>query len=68
MNHRLMLAATAAALLSAPAHAVTLGEAVKADMPSLMAMYRDFHANPELSMQEVRTPVKLAEEMRKCLQ
>jgi len=65
MNHRLLLAATAAILMSAPASAVTIGDAVKADMPSLMAMYRDFHANPELSMQEVRTPAKLAAEMKK---
>ena len=65
MNHRLMLAATAAALVATPASAVTIGEAVKADMPSLMVMYRDFHANPELSMQEVRTPAKLAAEMKK---
>ena len=62
MNHRLLLPATAAILMSAPAFAVTIGDAVKADMPSLMAMYRDFHANPELSMQEVRTPAKLAAE------
>ena len=65
MNYRLTLVATAAALMSAPASAVTIGEAVKADMTSLMAMYRDFHANPELSMQEVRTPAKLAAEMKK---
>jgi hippurate hydrolase len=45
--------------------AATLGEAVRADMPQLMALYRDLHANPELSMQEVRTPQKLAEQMRK---
>ena len=65
MNHRLMLAATAAALIATPATAVTIGEAVRADMPSLMTMYRDFHAYPELSMQEVRTPAKLAAEARK---
>ncbi len=65
MNHRLLLAATAACLISAPATAVTISEAVKADMPSLMTMYRDFHAYPELSMQEVRTPAKLAAEMKK---
>ena len=65
MNHRLMLAATAAALIATPASAVTIGEAVRADMPSLMTMYRDFHAYPELSMQEVRTPAKLAAEARK---
>ena len=65
MNHRLLLAATATTLMAAPASAVTIGEAVKADMPSLMTLYRDFHAYPELSMQEVRTPAKLAAEARK---
>ena len=65
MNHRLLLAATAIILLTTPATAASIGEAVKADMPSLMTMYRDFHANPELSMQEVRTPAKLAAEMKK---
>ena len=34
-------------------------------MPPLMALYRDLHANPELSMQEVRTPAKLAPELQK---
>ena len=47
------------------ANAATLSEAIKADMPQLMTLYRDLHANPELSMQEVRTPAKLAAEMRK---
>ena len=32
------------------------------DMPALMALYRDLHANPELSMQETRAPAKLAAE------
>ena len=61
---RLLLAAAAAAVAS-PLPAATLGEAVKADLPSLMTLYRDLHANPELSMQEARTPAKLAAEMRK---
>ena len=34
-------------------------------MPQLMTLYRDLHAHPELSMQEVRTPALLAPEMRK---
>ena len=34
-------------------------------MPQLMTLYRDLHANPELSMQEVRTPAKIGREMRK---
>lgn len=37
-----------------------LGKAVKADLPELMTLYRDLHANPELSQQEFRTAAKLA--------
>jgi hippurate hydrolase len=62
---RTILTLLAASILSAPASAATLSEAVRADMPELMTLYRDLHANPELSMQEVRSPAKLAAEMRK---
>ena len=55
----------AAMTLPAAAPAATLSEAIRADMPQLMEIYRDLHANPELSMQEVRTPAKLAAEARK---
>jgi amidohydrolase len=51
--------------LAAPSQAATLNDAVKADMPSLMTLYRDLHANPELSMGEVKTSAKLAAEMKK---
>jgi len=51
--------------LAAPAQSATLQSAISGDMPQLMALYRDLHANPELSMQEYRTPAKLAPEMRK---
>jgi len=54
-----------AAALAAPTQAATLESAIRADMPQLMALYRDLHASPELSMQEVRTPAKLAPDMRK---
>ena len=60
-----VIALLAASILAAPASAATLNEAVRADMPQLMTLYRDLHANPELSMQEVRSPAKLAAEMRK---
>ncbi|QDP19921.1 amidohydrolase [Sphingomonas xanthus] len=63
--NRTLLALLAASILAAPAGAATLGEAIRADMPQLMTLYRDLHANPELSMQEVRTPAKLAAEMKK---
>ena len=51
--------------LPAPAAADALSDQVKADLPTLMALYRDLHANPELSMQEVKTAAKLAAEARK---
>src|SRR5207244_12976226 len=63
---KLALALPVAALMaSTAAPAATLSDAIRADMPQLMTLYRDLHANPELSMQEVRTPAKLAPEMRK---
>jgi hippurate hydrolase len=63
--NRQLLTLLAASILAAPASAATLNESIRADMPQLMTLYRDLHANPELSMQEVRTPAKLAAEMRK---
>lgn len=56
-----------AALLAAPGPTMAqdLGRAVEADMPSLMAIYRDLHANPELSFMEVRSAGVLAAEARK---
>jgi amidohydrolase len=62
MTRRLLLAA--AALFATPAPAA-LADDIRADMPALMTVYRDLHANPELSMQEARTPAKLAAEARK---
>ena len=64
MKNLLWLAA-AAMTASTPASAAALSDAIRADMPMLMTLYRDLHANPELSMQEVRTAAKLAPEMRK---
>jgi hippurate hydrolase len=64
MKNLLWLAA-AAMTASTSASAAALSDAIRADMPMLMTLYRDLHANPELSMQEVRTPAKLAPEMRK---
>src|SRR3982751_4668298 len=62
---KLLILAAAAMNFTSPSSAVTLSDAIRADMPQLMTLYRDLHANPELSMQEVRTPAKLAPEMRK---
>jgi hippurate hydrolase len=57
----------AAALLSTSAVAAAdpIAEGVGKDMPSLMALYRDLHANPELSMQEVKSAAKMAAEAKK---
>src|SRR4051794_41129506 len=65
MKTLLLLATAAAMTVTTPAKAEDLSSAIRADMPQLMSLYRDLHANPELSMQEVRTPAKLATEMRK---
>jgi amidohydrolase len=50
---------------SAPAAADPLGEGLRQEMPALMAIYRDFHSNPELSMQETRSAAKLAAEAKR---
>jgi amidohydrolase len=59
------LLAAALLALPAPASADTIRDAVAKDMPALLATYRDLHANPELSMQEVKTSAKLAAEAKK---
>jgi len=53
------------ALLSAPAQADVLRDDLAAQMPGLMAIYRDLHANPELSFQEVRSAKIMADAARK---
>ncbi len=58
------VAAALAACLAAPAQADDLRAAVAQDMPALMELYRDLHANPELSFAEVETAAKLAARLR----
>ncbi|HMQ19134.1 MAG TPA: amidohydrolase [Sphingopyxis sp.] len=48
-----------------PAAAQTIGAEVQKDLPSLMKIYDDLHANPELSFMEVRSAAILAAEARK---
>jgi len=59
--------AIALAMASVPASssAAALSDAIRSDLPQLMSLYRELHAHPELSMQEVWTPARLAPEMRK---
>ncbi|GAA4643930.1 M20 family metallopeptidase [Pontixanthobacter gangjinensis] len=59
-----MKGAAALAMVSAPAQADELRDAIAVDMPDLMEIYRDLHANPELSFQEVETAAKLAKRAR----
>ncbi|MCH2487549.1 MAG: amidohydrolase, partial [Erythrobacter sp.] len=59
-------AGIAALALTAPAalSAQDLRAGVAEDMPELMELYRDLHANPELSFEEHKTAAKLAKRMR----
>jgi amidohydrolase len=63
----LALASALAFGMGAPVHAQSddLRQKIAADMPGLMELYRDLHANPELSFEEVRTAKLLAARMRK---
>ncbi len=65
---RHMVIATAAlAALTAPAVAQddTIAAQVRTDMPSLMDLYREMHAAPELSFMEVQSAARLANEARR---
>ena len=59
-------AGIAALAVAAPAavSAQDLRAGVAEDMPGLMELYRDLHANPELSFEEHKTAAKLAKRMR----
>jgi amidohydrolase len=61
----LMAAAVTAPLAAAAQPAAALRQAIAGDMPTLMTLYRDLHANPELSMQETRSAGLLAAEARR---
>ncbi|TCD05086.1 amidohydrolase [Erythrobacteraceae bacterium CFH 75059] len=61
---RVLGAAALAAIVTAPSAANTLRQDVTARMPELMEVYRDLHANPELSFQEFETAAKLAARAR----
>lgn len=62
----LPLLAVAVALAATPAHADPLDRAIQADMPSLTAIYRDLHMNPELSFKEGRSAAIMAAEAKKA--
>ncbi|MEE4539646.1 MAG: amidohydrolase [Erythrobacter sp.] len=64
MMKRFLIGAALALAWSAPGAANELRAAIAQDMPELVALYQDLHANPELSFQEVETAAKLAERAR----
>ena len=47
-----------------PSAQSAIGAAVAKDMDGLMTLYRDLHASPELSLQEVNTAAKLAKRLK----
>jgi amidohydrolase len=55
---------TLSLMLSAPAGAQGMDTQIKAEMPSLMKIYDDLHANPELSFMEERSAAVMAREAR----
>ena len=65
MKMKRLAAFALAASIAAPAQADALRDAVARDMPSLLTLYRDLHANPELSMEEVKSAAKMAAEAKK---
>ena len=62
----LSAAILAAVFAPTPAAADALRERIAADMPGLMATYRDLHTNPELSFSEVRSAAIMAAAARKA--
>lgn len=61
-------ACAVAVALTTPVHAQAdeLRSQIAADMPGLIAIYRDLHANPELGFQEVRSAKIMADAARKA--
>lgn len=64
MKRAWVLIGASALVLASPAQADELRDAVAADLPALVELYQDLHANPELSFQEVETANKLAARAR----
>ncbi|MFW5633639.1 MAG: amidohydrolase [Erythrobacter sp.] len=64
MMKHLMAGAALALTMAVPAQADALRDAVSEDMPGLVELYQDLHANPELSFQEFETSKKLAARAR----
>ena len=66
MKHIALLLAGASALVPIHAQADPISDAIKAEMPGLMTIYRDLHANPELSFEEKRSAGIMAAAAKKA--
>ncbi len=66
MKTPVIAAAASLLALSIPAQADPVRDATAKELPSLMTLYRDLHANPELSLNEGKTAARLATEARKA--
>lgn len=60
------LASVALAACVTPVAAEPVSDSIARDMPGLMAIYRDLHAHPELSYQEMRSARVMADAARKA--
>src|SRR4030095_5853440 len=65
MKRRLIAVMLLTSFMTSPAFAQELDQGVRQDMTALMALYRDLHEHPELSMQETRSAGLLAAEARR---
>ena len=65
MRMKLLTAVLMAGAMTGTAFAQDLRQSIRQDMPDLLEIYRDFHAHPELSLQETRSAARLAEEARR---
>jgi hippurate hydrolase len=66
MGRKFLAALLLGSAMLSPAAAQDLRQSIGQDMPSLMTLYRDLHANPELSMQETRSAARMADEARRA--
>lgn len=51
-------------LVTSSLAAADVASVVKQELPSLVTLYKELHANPELSMHEVETAARIAKELR----
>jgi len=56
----------ASLLAISPLLAADVASLTKSELPSLVALYKELHANPELSLHEVETAARVAKELREA--